>query len=218
MLSDNFILFCSYDLFLLKVCSMPWNDDELSPETNLITEQLEAINKRGVLTINSQPNVNGAPSSDSKVGWGSPNGYIYQKVRICFWITYFLYFETLFKFSSHGIHMIFILYWQAYLEFFTTKEYGIALKRILKNYPQVNYHIVNKNVSECKELSPIILVVFIILRGNLSVKSLERKASCFCLIYRVKKIIQTVISPLLLQSHGEFSPGRKSYNLQLWIQ
>lgn len=56
--------------------------------------------------------------------------------------------------------MIFILYWQAYLEFFTTKEYGIALKRILKNYPQVNYHIVNKNVSECKELSPIILVVF----------------------------------------------------------
>lgn len=87
---------------------MPWNDDELSPETNLITEQLEAINKRGVLTINSQPNVNGAPSSDSKVGWGSPNGYIYQKVRICFWITYFLYFETLFKFSSHGIHKVFI--------------------------------------------------------------------------------------------------------------
>lgn len=76
--------FCSSDFMLFKVCSMPWNDEELSPETNLIKEQLEAINKRGVLTINSQPNVNGAPSSDSKVGWGSPNGYIYQKVRICF--------------------------------------------------------------------------------------------------------------------------------------
>lgn len=191
---------------------MPWNDDELSPETNLITEQLEAINKRGVLTINSQPNVNGAPSSDSKVGWGSPNGYIYQKVRICFWITYLLYFEgkisslkhydfssekitgmkkdflgrfivgnveTLFKFSSHGIHMILISYWQAYLEFFTTKENGIALKRILKNYPQVNYHIVNKNVSECKELSPIIPVVFIILRRNLSVKESREKGIMF---------------------------------------
>lgn len=109
----------------VKVCSMPWNDEELSPETNLIKEQLEAINKRGVLTINSQPNVNGAPSSDSKVGWGSPNGYIYQK---------------------------------AYLEFFTTKENGIALKKILKNYPQVNYHIVNKNGEEdtnCDLTTPI---------------------------------------------------------------
>lgn len=61
---------------------MPWNDDELSPETGFIKEQLEAINKRGVLTINSQPSINGAPSSDSKVGWGSPNGYIYQKVSV----------------------------------------------------------------------------------------------------------------------------------------
>ena len=68
---------------------MPWNDDELSAETNLITEQLEAINKRGVLTINSQPNVNGAPSSDIKVGWGSPNGYIYQKVSLGPYLDFF---------------------------------------------------------------------------------------------------------------------------------
>lgn len=46
------------------------------------------------------------------------------------------------------MHVNFLFLWQVYLEFFTTKENGIALKKILKNYPQVNYHIVNKNVSE----------------------------------------------------------------------
>ena len=63
---------------------MPWNDEELQPETGLISERLASINGRGVLTINSQPNVNGASSSDPKVGWGVNDGYIYQKVHsIC---------------------------------------------------------------------------------------------------------------------------------------
>lgn len=87
----DLINFMQHTINLLsKVCSMPWNDDELSAETNLITEQLEAINKRGVLTINSQPNVNGAPSSDIKVGWGSPNGYIYQKVSLGPYLDFYL--------------------------------------------------------------------------------------------------------------------------------
>ncbi|WAR15195.1 MTHR-like protein [Mya arenaria] len=63
----------------VKVMQVPWNDDELSPETDLISQKLASINERGVLTINSQPNVNGATSSDPNVGWGAPNGYIYQK-------------------------------------------------------------------------------------------------------------------------------------------
>ncbi|XP_060062455.1 methylenetetrahydrofolate reductase (NADPH)-like [Ylistrum balloti] len=68
----------------VKVSSLPWQDDELSAETNLITEKLAAINKRGVLTINSQPNINAAPSTDPKVGWGDPNGYIFQKAYLEF--------------------------------------------------------------------------------------------------------------------------------------
>jgi methylenetetrahydrofolate reductase (NADPH) len=63
------------------VTKVPWNDDELSPETSLITDKLASINERGVLTINSQPNINGAPSADPNLGWGAPNGYIYQKVK-----------------------------------------------------------------------------------------------------------------------------------------
>lgn len=59
---------------------MPWNDDPLATETNLLKEQLEKVNRRGILTINSQPNINGKPSTDPIVGWGPSGGYVFQKV------------------------------------------------------------------------------------------------------------------------------------------
>lgn len=58
----------------------PWTDEELSSETSLIQEKLVEFNRRGILTINSQPAVNGKRSSDPIVGWGVSNGYVYQKV------------------------------------------------------------------------------------------------------------------------------------------
>ena len=39
------------------------------------------MNRNGFLTINSQPNVNCVPSHDRIYGWGSPGGYVFQKVR-----------------------------------------------------------------------------------------------------------------------------------------
>lgn len=60
---------------------MPWNDEPLAPETNLLKDELDKVNRRGVLTINSQPNINGKPSSDPIVGWGPGGGYVFQKVR-----------------------------------------------------------------------------------------------------------------------------------------
>lgn len=95
-----------------KVKYIPWVDEELNPETSMIQEKLAAVNRRGVMTINSQPNVNGAPSTDPRVGWGSPGGYIYQK---------------------------------AYLEFFASADNVDELKKILEDYPHVNYHILNHN-------------------------------------------------------------------------
>ncbi len=65
----------------VQVTRLPWDDDEIVAETALISEQLADINRRGVLTINSQPRINCAPSTDPSVGWGIPNGYIYQKVN-----------------------------------------------------------------------------------------------------------------------------------------
>ena len=62
--------------------SLPWNDDTVAPETVMIKEKLEFLNSKGILTINSQPQVNAAPSSDPLVGWGGSGGYIYQKVQV----------------------------------------------------------------------------------------------------------------------------------------
>ncbi|CAL4122393.1 unnamed protein product [Meganyctiphanes norvegica] len=68
----------------IKVTKMPWNDEELSLETSLLKTKLSLYNKRGILTINSQPNVNGANSEDPVVGWGMPGGYVYQKAYLEF--------------------------------------------------------------------------------------------------------------------------------------
>ncbi|XP_034733772.1 methylenetetrahydrofolate reductase-like [Etheostoma cragini] len=63
-----------------KVMCLPWNDEPLAPETNLLKDELEKVNRRGVLTINSQPNINGKPSTDPIAGWGPAGGYVFQKV------------------------------------------------------------------------------------------------------------------------------------------
>lgn len=91
----------------------PWTDEELAPETKLIQQYLIEYNQKGILTINSQPAINGLPSSDPIIGWGVNNGYVYQK---------------------------------AYLEFFTSENNIPALRAVLKRFPNVNYHLVNKSV------------------------------------------------------------------------
>jgi hypothetical protein len=40
-------------LNILKVKYIPWVDEELNPETSMIQEKLAAVNRRGVMTINS---------------------------------------------------------------------------------------------------------------------------------------------------------------------
>jgi len=42
------------------------------------------MNTHGLWTINSQPRVNGADSSDPRVGWGGAGGVVYQKAYIEF--------------------------------------------------------------------------------------------------------------------------------------
>lgn len=71
----------AYADLLLDLCTgtgvsvLPWSEmDSLQLETGYIKDQLVALNRKGFLTINSQPGVNGACSTDPKVGWGGPNG------------------------------------------------------------------------------------------------------------------------------------------------
>uniref|UniRef100_A0A914EJM8 methylenetetrahydrofolate reductase (NADPH) n=1 Tax=Acrobeloides nanus TaxID=290746 RepID=A0A914EJM8_9BILA len=73
----------------VKVTRLPWSEQETGTraETNLIKDQLLWCNKNGILTVNSQPSVNGAPSTDPLVGWGKPGGYCYQKAYLEFFVS-----------------------------------------------------------------------------------------------------------------------------------
>ncbi|KAJ9629267.1 methylenetetrahydrofolate reductase (NAD(P)H) met13 [Knufia peltigerae] len=61
---------------------LPWSEGSISAEASIIKEDLLKLNKRGLLTINSQPAVDGAPSSDPVHGWGPPGGWVYQKAYL----------------------------------------------------------------------------------------------------------------------------------------
>lgn len=59
-----------------EIDSLPWNEMEtLQLETSLIKTDLLHLNRDGYLTINSQPAVNGIPSTDPKHGWGGHGGW-----------------------------------------------------------------------------------------------------------------------------------------------
>eukprot|EP01024_Parvocaulis_polyphysoides_P015679 TRINITY_DN16910_c0_g1_i4.p1 TRINITY_DN16910_c0_g1~~TRINITY_DN16910_c0_g1_i4.p1 ORF type:complete len:592 (-),score=107.47 TRINITY_DN16910_c0_g1_i4:157-1746(-) len=65
----------------------PWAEvANVHRETKGILTQLGAAIDKGYLTINSQPQVNGKPSSDPEVGWGGAGGYVYQKAYIEFFV------------------------------------------------------------------------------------------------------------------------------------
>ena len=65
-----------------KLDSLPWSEQPISKEAESIQQDLIDLNRRGILTINSQPAVDGAKSSDSVYGWGPRNGYVYQKAYL----------------------------------------------------------------------------------------------------------------------------------------
>lgn len=67
-----------------EINALPWCDKEPGNETSIISDELIKLNENGVLTINSQPRVNGADSSDPTVGWGPAGGRVYQKAYLEF--------------------------------------------------------------------------------------------------------------------------------------
>ncbi|KAL1918329.1 uncharacterized protein VTP21DRAFT_2989 [Calcarisporiella thermophila] len=63
---------------------LPWCDEPLQLESEIIKEKLLQINRGGLWTVGSQPAVNGARSDDPVFGWGPKGGYVYQKAFIEF--------------------------------------------------------------------------------------------------------------------------------------
>lgn len=62
--------------------SLPWSENAISNEADTIKDELISLNRRGFLSVNSQPAVNGANSTHPIHGWGPRNGYVYQKAYL----------------------------------------------------------------------------------------------------------------------------------------
>ena len=80
-ISKVFIKFCKGE-----IPALPWCDGNLSSESNAIILDLIELNSLGYLTINSQPSVDGAPSSNPVHGWGPKNGFVFQKAYLEFFV------------------------------------------------------------------------------------------------------------------------------------
>ncbi|RMZ87066.1 hypothetical protein DV736_g5709, partial [Chaetothyriales sp. CBS 134916] len=61
---------------------LPWSEGSISAEADSIKADLIKINRRGFLSINSQPAVDGVPSSHPVYGWGPQGGFVYQKAYL----------------------------------------------------------------------------------------------------------------------------------------
>ncbi|KAK1770315.1 methylenetetrahydrofolate reductase [Phialemonium atrogriseum] len=78
------------DLFIRhlegRLAAIPWSEEGFNAETGTIRGQLVALNSRGWWTLASQPAVNGVRSSDPTFGWGPPNGFVFQKAFVEFFL------------------------------------------------------------------------------------------------------------------------------------
>ena len=76
-IANIFIRFLENDLQ-----SLPWSESPITSEADSIRSELIDLNRRGLLTITSQPSVNGVKSSHPIHGWGPHGGYVYQKAYL----------------------------------------------------------------------------------------------------------------------------------------
>lgn len=65
-----------------KLQSLPWSEAPITSESEAIRPDLLDLNRRGLLTITSQPSVNGVKSAHPVHGWGPKGGYVYQKAYV----------------------------------------------------------------------------------------------------------------------------------------
>jgi methylenetetrahydrofolate reductase (NADPH) len=69
-----------------ELTAIPWSEEGLMPESNIIQQQLLDLNARGWWTVASQPAINGRRSNDSTFGWGPQHGFVFQKAFVEFFL------------------------------------------------------------------------------------------------------------------------------------
>jgi methylenetetrahydrofolate reductase (NADPH) len=70
-----------------RIPILPWCEASLQSETIPLSSLFAAVNRGGLLTINSQPAVNGVPSDHEVYGWGGAGGRVYQKAYVEFFVS-----------------------------------------------------------------------------------------------------------------------------------
>ncbi len=78
---DVFVRFCRGE-----ISRLPWSELGLRPESAVINHELLALNRAGILTVNSQPQVHAAPSDHSMFGWGAAGGRVFQRAYLEFFV------------------------------------------------------------------------------------------------------------------------------------
>ncbi|KAJ4425100.1 methylenetetrahydrofolate reductase (NAD(P)H) met13 [Gnomoniopsis sp. IMI 355080] len=94
--SDVFIKYLNRELDAL-----PWSEAPLTGEASEILEDLIDLNSRGLMTINSQPAVNGVKSNHPVHGWGPKNGFVYQKAYVELFVSPDVYPELISLIEKH---------------------------------------------------------------------------------------------------------------------
>ena len=95
-ISNLFVRFLNHE-----IKSLPWSESGLSDEVDVVMPELVNLNRRGFLTINSQPAIDGVKSSDPIHGWGPHGGYCYQKAYLELLVPPTLIEELIQRFEKH---------------------------------------------------------------------------------------------------------------------
>lgn len=68
------------------VKSLPWSDGPIGSDTDVLKSDLIDMNRRGILSLNSQPALSAVRSNNKTFGWGPKNGFVYQKQYLEFFV------------------------------------------------------------------------------------------------------------------------------------
>ena len=96
-IAEIFIRYVEGDLI-----SLPWSESAITSEAEAIKPELVDLNRRGMLTITSQPSVNGVKSTHPVHGWGPHGGYVYQKAYVELLVSPRLINEIIFRLEQNS--------------------------------------------------------------------------------------------------------------------
>lgn len=174
--------------------SLPWSEAPLTSEADSLRQDLIGLNKRGLLTINSQPAVNGVKSNHPIYGWGPTNGYVYQKAYLELLVSPEVFKKILPRIHDHP----------------DISYYAVTRDGALKsNYPSEGPNAVTWGVFPGKEIvQPTIVESISFLAWKDEAFRLGQDwANCYDADSPSRRLINKIVEEWYLVNIGELPPG-----------